>query len=96
MSGLQPSTGAVRLRAAGVASGERGLATVEYVILVMLIAVASIGAWTAFGAGVKVAIDCAARTIEDPDLSCSSNVNQDNAVKIDPPPSDHPALVGSR
>lgn len=38
---------------------DRGLSTVEYVIILVLIAAAAIGAWNTFGGKVKTKIDAA-------------------------------------
>ncbi len=46
-----------RPRALDVLRDERGLSTVEYVILLALIAVAAIGVWTTFGQQVHDAVE---------------------------------------
>lgn len=42
---------------------ERGLTTVEYVIVLILICVIAIAAWRSFGAGVKSQVDAATSSV---------------------------------
>jgi Flp pilus assembly pilin Flp len=65
--GLFRMFGAVRSRgrALGVLRDERGLSTVEYVILLALIAVVAIGTWGTFGEQVHEAISNSSSAFED-------------------------------
>jgi prepilin peptidase CpaA len=44
-------------------SDDRGLSTVEYVIILVLIAVAAISIWTKFGHAIVLKVDSSAKTI---------------------------------
>jgi Flp pilus assembly pilin Flp len=54
-----------RAHALAVLRDERGLSTVEYVILLALIAVVAIGVWTDFGQQVHDAIENSSDKFED-------------------------------
>ena len=45
-------------------SDDRGLSTVEYVIILVLVAVFAIGAWKTFGGNVKDKVDSSAGAIQ--------------------------------
>lgn len=49
----------------GILRDERGLTTVEYVIILMLIAVLAIGAWKSFGGAVKAKVDASEQQIQE-------------------------------
>lgn len=51
-------------RARAAARDERGLSTVEYIIILVLIAVAGIGLWRAFGDTVSEKISSATSEVE--------------------------------
>ncbi len=70
-----------------------GVATVEYVILLMLIAVVSIGAWASLGKTVKAQIECAADALEDDEVHCASGQKPDNGPSISPAPADNSVPV---
>jgi Flp pilus assembly pilin Flp len=72
---------------------DSGVATVEYVILLMLIAVASIGAWVSLGKAVKAQIECAADALEDDEVHCSGGSKPDNGSPTHPAPADNPSSV---
>ena len=74
-------------------TNDSGVATVEYVILLMLIAVASIGAWVSLGKAVKAQIECAADALEDDEVHCSGGSKADNGTPISPAPADNPSPV---
>lgn len=54
-----------KLRGFRIVSDERGLTTVEYVIVLALIAALSVGVWQKFGANVKGYIVESTNTIEE-------------------------------
>jgi Flp pilus assembly pilin Flp len=54
----------VRSAARGVVRDERGLSTVEYIIILVLIAVAGIGLWRTFGDTVSEKISSATSEVE--------------------------------
>jgi Flp pilus assembly pilin Flp len=62
---------------------ERGLTTVEYIIILVLIAVGGIGAWNAFGGNLKNRVECSGTSIlnmkgECEDQGQGQTPNQDN------------------
>jgi Flp pilus assembly pilin Flp len=70
--------------ASQVVADVSGVATVEYVILLMLIAVVSIGAWASLGRAIKAEIECTADAIEDDEVHCSGSAKQNGGALSDP------------
>jgi Flp pilus assembly pilin Flp len=54
-----------RLRSSALARDTRGLSTVEYVIILCLIAAVAVGLWNKFGSMVKTKLEASAGEIDD-------------------------------
>ncbi len=52
---------------------DRGLSTVEYVVILVLIAVAAIGTWKQFGGTILAKVDTAGNCIRDMEGNCSTS-----------------------
>jgi Flp pilus assembly pilin Flp len=59
----QQGIGGSRRRGAQLVRDERGLSTIEYVIILVLVAAIAIGTWSVFGHSVKCALGIANDTI---------------------------------
>ena len=60
---IQQGIGGGRWRGSQLVRDERGLSTIEYVIILVLVAAISIGTWSVFGHSVKCALGIANDTI---------------------------------
>jgi Flp pilus assembly pilin Flp len=60
---IQQSIGGGRRGGSQLVVDERGLSTIEYVIILVLVAAIAIGTWSAFGQSVKCALGIANDTI---------------------------------
>lgn len=56
-----------------LSSDDRGLSTVEYVVILVLIAVAAIGTWRQFGSTIMTKVDKAGDCIRDMEGNCSTS-----------------------
>ena len=60
---IQQGSGGGRWRGSALGRDERGLSTIEYVIILVLVAAIAIGTWSMFGHSVKCALGLANDTI---------------------------------
>jgi Flp pilus assembly pilin Flp len=72
---IAPNVACSRVPRFEIVSDQRGLSTVEYVIILVLIAAAAVGTWSAFGATIKEMISSSNTTIANMDGTSTSNGN---------------------